>query len=99
MHINPVATALASVSCGVPLTVENLTMVPLVARRPSSPVFDYVLLDDALASGAAEITEVSDEGSVPELRFVNRGASPVLVLDGQELLGARHPWHRSQQEC
>ena len=36
-----------------------------------------------------EITEVSDQGSVPELRVVNRGARPVLILDGEELLGAK----------
>ena len=49
----------------------------------------YLLLDDALASGAAEITEVSEQASVPELRFVNRGTAPVLIVDGQELLGAK----------
>lgn len=50
---------------------------------------DYVLLDDALVSAAAEITEVSKNGSVPQLRFVNRGTLPVLIIDGQELLGAK----------
>jgi hypothetical protein len=89
MHITPVATALASVSCGIPVIVDNLTMVPLVAKHAASPALDYVLLDDALASSAAEITEVSEHGSVPELRFINRGANPVLIVDGQELLGAK----------
>jgi hypothetical protein len=57
------------------------------ADRPGGP--RYVMLDDALASGAAEITELSEQGSVPELRFVNRGTTPVLIIDGQELLGAK----------
>jgi hypothetical protein len=54
----------------------------------ASPV-DYFVLDDALTSGAVEITEVSDLGSVPDLKFVNRAARPVLIVDGEELLGAR----------
>jgi ARG/rhodanese/phosphatase superfamily protein len=50
---------------------------------------DYAVLDDALASGFVEITELSEQGSVPELRVVNRGASPVLIIDGEELVGAK----------
>jgi hypothetical protein len=49
----------------------------------------YSLLDDALSSGGAEITEVSEQGSVPELKFLNRGANPILIVDGEELLGAK----------
>jgi hypothetical protein len=45
--------------------------------------------DEALASGAVVITEVSEQGSVPELRFVNRGAQPTLIVDGEELVGAK----------
>lgn len=35
------------------------------------------------------ITEVSEQGVVPQLRFVNRGRVPVLLVDGEELLGAK----------
>ena len=35
------------------------------------------------------ITEVSEGGSVPELRVVNKGDARILVLDGEELRGAR----------
>ena len=47
------------------------------------------MLDEALASGLVEITEVSEQGSVPELKFINRGPKPVLIVDGEELLGAK----------
>lgn len=47
------------------------------------------MLDDALRRGSAEITEVSEHGSVPELRFVNRGRRAVLIVDGEELVGAK----------
>jgi hypothetical protein len=93
MQTNPISTALDAVTFAPAVTFENLTMVALLAKEPDRgsriPHPDYVLLDDALASGSAEITEVSAQGSVPELRFVNRGTAPVLIIDGQELLGAK----------
>ena len=88
MNKNPVARALDAVSLGPSICIENLTMLPLVVRNDSSPTVGYVVLDNALASGTAEITEVSEHGSVPELRFVNRGVDPVLMVDGEELVGA-----------
>ena len=33
--------------------------------------------------------EVSEFGSVPELSFTNNGALPVLLVDGEELIGAK----------
>ena len=53
-------------------------------RRPH-----YITLRQALADGRAVITEVSEGGSVPELRVVNKGDARILVLDGEELRGAK----------
>jgi len=53
-------------------------------RRPR-----YITLRQALAEGRAVITEVSEGGSVPELRVVNKGEARILVLDGEELRGAK----------
>jgi hypothetical protein len=49
----------------------------------------YVLLADALESGAARVEEVSEGGSVPTLRLVNESDAPVLAFDGEELIGAK----------
>jgi hypothetical protein len=57
------------------------------ARRSRTPY--YITLRQALAEGRAQITEVSEGGSVPELRVVNKGDARVLVLDGEELRGAK----------
>ena len=54
-------------------------------RRPPR----YITLRQALAEGRAVITEVSEGGSVPELRVVNKGDARILVLDGEELRGAK----------
>jgi len=39
--------------------------------------------------GWARITEVSDEGQVPELKIVAKGDKAVLLVDGEELVGAK----------
>lgn len=97
MHTTPIAAALASITLGPAVRVRNLTMIPLIAKEPSpgagraarAPAADYVVLDDALSAGLVEITEVSEQGSVPDLKFMNRGAHAVLIVDGEELLGAK----------
>jgi hypothetical protein len=66
---------------------ENLSMLPFVLREPHEPV--YVTLDEALPTGRFRITEISEQGSVPELRVVNDLDTPVLLLDGEELVGAK----------
>ena len=48
-----------------------------------------MLLDEALERRIARITEVSDGGSVPELAFENASAEKILLVDGDELVGAR----------
>jgi hypothetical protein len=69
------------------MAFRALTVTPLVGD--DVPACEYVTLDEALADGTVEITEVSDAGSVPELRVRNRGARPVLIVDGEELIGAK----------
>ena len=64
-------------------------MFPLLCAADAPVLLDYSVLDDALAAGFVEITEVSEQGSVPDLKFVNRGSKPVLLVDGEELLGAK----------
>jgi hypothetical protein len=95
MHTNPLAAALDGVTLGPEVIVQNLTMIPLLKQQSRGTVStpdtspDYFVLDDGLSSGLVEITEVSDQGSVPNLKVVNRAAQPVLIVDGEELLGAK----------
>jgi hypothetical protein len=50
---------------------------------------DYFLLEEAIGAGVAQVTELSAGGAVPELKFQNTGDKPVLLLDGEELVGAK----------
>ncbi|MGQ0579869.1 MAG: ARPP-1 family domain-containing protein, partial [Betaproteobacteria bacterium] len=48
-----------------------------------------MLLDEALARKLARVTEISDSGSVPELMFSNEAEANILLMDGEELVGAK----------
>lgn len=70
----------------------RLTMVPLMAPGESVAANepDYLTLPDALAREQARVTEVSEQGQVPELAFENLARDrDVLLLDGEELIGAK----------
>src|SRR5215471_11389976 len=82
-----IADALSRITVGQPVRSGNLTMFPLLAGVEE--VADYLTLDEALKQGQAVVTEVSEFGSVPELSFTNNGALPVLLVDGEELIGAK----------
>lgn len=69
---------------------RNICMYPLLAHEPASRgVPRYRILDDALALGLMEVTEASERGIVPHLRVVNRSPDRILIVDGEELVGAR----------
>jgi hypothetical protein len=76
-------------SLGAPVTFQNLTVFPLLLPDPPADPPGYLLLDEALAQDLCQVTEISDAGSVPELYFLNNAALPVLLLDGEELVGAK----------
>ena len=82
-----ISTLLSGVSIGEPRRHGRLEIFPLFAS--SGEGGDFILLDEALASKAVEVTETSDSGSVPVLKFLSRSPVPVLLLDGEELIGAK----------
>jgi hypothetical protein len=76
---------------GAPLRSGGLWLFPILVDGPTAdgPGATCTLLADALAAGTAEVTEVSDSGSVPQLIVRNRGASPILAPEGEVLVGAK----------
>jgi hypothetical protein len=74
------------VTLATPQQHHTLTVFPLVTSAPVE--LPYALLVDALHGGVLQITEVGS-GTVPELFAINDGATPILVLDGEQLIGAR----------
>ena len=79
-----------------PATVfGNLAVFPLRAALRSDTKTEqagepaYLTLGEALADGSFSITEQSESGSVEQLVALNDGAKPVLLVDGEELIGAK----------
>jgi len=76
------------VRIGAPVERQNLSIFPLFAEDVVHTP-RYATVGNALRAGSAKITEVSEGGSVPTLNLENLVDIPVLILDGEELLGAR----------
>lgn len=65
----------------------NMTLFPLLASDAGEP--DYMILEEALGQRAVDVTEVSHGGSVPDLKLINKSPKKLLVVDGEELVGAK----------
>lgn len=66
---------------------EQMSVFPVFADLEGS--VDYITLKEAMADGLLIISEVDEGGSVPELKVTNCAEVPVLLLDGEELVGAK----------
>lgn len=77
----------SSLELGDPKSFHNFTIFPLLGGDGEG--VDYLTLGGALILGVLSVVEVSEGGSVPELKVVNRGDKPVLILDGEELMGSK----------
>ncbi len=78
---------LENVKLGGKQTHLNMALIPLLASNAGAP--DYLILEEGLGQGVVEITEVSHGGSVPDLKLVNKSPNKLLVVDGEELVGAK----------
>lgn len=84
---NQIKDYLAGVMIGEPQIHHNLVLFPL--QMPQNGVMSFITLDEAIAAGSFIVTEVSASGSVPELLVSNKGDIAVLLIDGEELIGAK----------
>lgn len=68
-----------------PRSYQQFTFFPILGGNGAN----YITLKRALDTGGLTITEVSEGGSVPELNVENTFEIPVLILDGEEVAGAK----------
>lgn len=87
MNAVVVKDLLESLAIGEPLAHEGLTVFPLTTELEIA--LEHLILEEALDSNGFQITEASQSGSVPELLAVNGTDSAVLLVDGEELVGAK----------
>jgi len=76
-----------SLTVGRKQSFQNMAMYPLVSDYRTDT--DYLTLDEALERDAIQISEVSEQGSVSDLKVTNKSAHKVLILDGEELVGSK----------
>jgi hypothetical protein len=66
---------------------KAMAVFPITAPPDGGP--DYLSMKEALEKGVFVVTEVSEGGSVPNLKVSNKGDLAVLLIDGEELAGAK----------
>jgi hypothetical protein len=66
---------------------RNVQVFPLLQPNGHDP--SYVLIDDLLEGGQAEIGELDEHGAVGTISVRNRAGIDALILDGTELRGAK----------
>ena len=65
----------------------NMQVIPLFSEQKET--ITYLTLKEALEKRLLTIREISEWGSVPELKVTNMADVPVLLLDGEEVAGAK----------
>ena len=70
-----------------PDTLQNLSVFPLLLSKTGGPA--YIPSSVAIEQHGLRVTEISDGGSVPNLLVENPSDMCVLLLDGEELRGAK----------
>ncbi|MBF0520634.1 MAG: hypothetical protein HQK92_13035 [Nitrospirae bacterium] len=85
--INILNKHIKSLQLGNVTSYKNLTLYPLSSSINNNN--DYLTLEDAINSGKFLVTEINDSGSVPELKVLNLLNENVLIIDGEELVGAK----------
>jgi hypothetical protein len=66
---------------------KNLAVYPLLSEYVVT--LDYLTLDEAMSQDAIDAVEIDKGGSVPELKVINKSGKIILILDGEELVGAK----------
>jgi len=82
-----ITNTFSKVQLGDAKIFNNLAMFPLFADAEGEP--GYLTLEEALGANLATVSETSEGGTVPQLKFENRASKPILLLDGEQLVGAK----------
>ena len=67
-------------------SLKNLTVFPLIGRNNLS---DLTTFHQAINDESLEVSEISDQGSVPSLNVHNKNLTPVFIIDGQTITGKK----------
>ncbi len=82
-----IADYLSKLEFGELQSFKNMGVIPLLTSVNGSP--KYLTLKEALEKKLLKVKEIDEDGSVPELKVINKAKVSVLLLDGEELVGAK----------
>lgn len=66
---------------------KHVAVIPMISTNGAGP--DYLTMKEAMDNHILTVSETTEGGQVPQLKVVNQGGKPVLLLDGEELSGAK----------
>src|SRR5436190_16565128 len=78
---------LQNVRVAEPVEAGGLQVFGLYWEAPTG--VDYRTLDEAVAAGTLEVSEVTDGGSVPQLKVHNKDCLAVFLMAGEHLRGGK----------
>jgi hypothetical protein len=82
-----VESYLLGMDVGAGASFENMAVFELLRPQNGGP--EFITLREAIERGVFAVTEVNEGGSVPELLVANKGDAAVLLIDGEEVRGAK----------
>jgi len=85
--MNSVVSFLQNCRLGKKQACRNLTVFPVLFPRIIEPY--YLTLEQAIDSGVLLVTEVDASGNVNRLKLRNNAKQPILLVEGEELKGAK----------
>lgn len=88
--MNKIKNFLSNIQLLEPISSKNgheITIIPLALN--SEPKINYISLAEAIKTGNFEIKESSAEGIVQTISAVNNTHDYVLIVEGEELIGAK----------
>lgn len=84
---NIVKARLEEIKLGEIQLYNHVAVIPIISTNGSG--LNYLTMKEAMESHSIIVTELTEDGTVPELKVVNKAEKPVLLLDGEELAGAK----------
>lgn len=83
---NEITAALEGLEIGPPTAYKNLTLYPILDPKPGKEA-SFLTLHASFESGKIELT---DPGTPFEITVTNRNDRPVLLVEGEVLMGGRY---------
>jgi ARG/rhodanese/phosphatase superfamily protein len=85
--MDAITQCIQALNIGRPQVADKLIMIPLA--REAFPPRTYKVLEEAISDETGSVSEISEAGAVPTLLFENKAPTPVLLIDGDTLMGAK----------